>query len=167
VNLDAGNVFLSANELDRAISVVERTLEMYPNYPGAHLMLGSVHLLKSNYEKAITEIQIEIESSPSSAPITPAMLGVVLAQIGKRNECLQIREDLFERSKREYVPPYLMAILSFALGERDRGFEWLDKAYEAHDVQLSNLKNHLSFDLFEVHSDPRSIAMLKKIGLDK
>ena len=32
------------------------------------------------------------------------------------------------------VPPYGMAQLCFALGNDDRGFEWLEKAYQDHDA---------------------------------
>jgi tetratricopeptide (TPR) repeat protein len=160
-------VFFFANELDRAIDALQRTLELYPNCAIAHSMLGWAYWLKSKYEEATAEFQMEIEGSGGWDTAAQTWVGVGSALMGRRDESLQIREDLLERSRREYVPAFFPAILSFALGETDRGFEWLDKAYEEHDLYLSFLKVSPLVDTLDLRSDPRYIAMLKKIGLDK
>jgi hypothetical protein len=49
--------------------------------------------------------------------------------------------------------------------ENDRGFEFLDKAYEGRDTWLCFIRIDPVFD--NKHSDPRYAAMLKKVGLDK
>jgi TolB-like protein/Tfp pilus assembly protein PilF len=166
-NLDAGVVFCYANKPDRAIDVLRRILEMDPNYSLAHFYLRLAYWLKSKYEEATAEFQREMEGSSGVEQIAQTMVGVICALTGKRDESMQIREGLLERSSREYIQAFLPALLSFALGETDRGFEWLDKAYEEHDIHLSFLKVFPLFDILDVRSDPRYIAMLKKIGLDK
>jgi serine/threonine protein kinase/Tfp pilus assembly protein PilF len=166
-NRDAGVVFCLAKEPDRAINVIRRTLEMDPNCSGAHLLLGIAYWFKSEYEEATAELQIEMEDSGGRDTAAQAMVGAIYALTGRRDEGMRIREDLLERSRREYVPAFFPAILSFALGETDRGFELLDKAYEEHDTFLSFLKTPFLLDLSDLRSDPRYIAMLKKIGLDK
>jgi TolB-like protein/Tfp pilus assembly protein PilF len=163
----AGMVFCYTNEPNRAISVLRRTLEMDPNYGLAHRFLGMAYLLKAKYEEAMAEFQMGMEGSIGLEPATQTWVGVVCARTGRRDESLKILEDLLERSKKEYVPAFHLASLSFALGETDRGFEWLDKAYEEHDLYLSFLKVSPLVDILDVRSDPRYIAMLKKIGLDK
>ena len=74
-------------------------------------------------------------------------------------------DDLLERSKDEYIAESWIAELFFLLGEEEKGFEWLDKAYEERDFHLIFLRVDPAFD--SVRSDPRFIALLKKIGLDK
>jgi serine/threonine protein kinase/Tfp pilus assembly protein PilF len=167
INQSVGHVFCFADEPDRAISVIRRVLEMDPNYSAAHILLGLAYWLKSKPEEAMAEFQIGMEGSGGLEPVAQTMVGTVCALTGRRDEGLQIREDLLERSRREYVPAYLLASLSFALGETDRGFEWLDKAYEEHDLYLFYVKNLFVLNLVKLRSDPRYIAMLKKIGLDK
>ena len=70
-----------------------------------------------------------------------------------------------------YIPPYHMTRFYFVLGDRDKAFEWLDRAFEERDLWLCYLKIEPGFDLLHLDSDPRSDpryqAMLKKIGLDK
>jgi len=58
-----------------------------------------------------------------------------------------------------------MALLCFALGKNDLGFQWLEKSYEEHDGWLMNMK--VDFLLDDVRDDPRFAALLKKIGLQK
>jgi TolB-like protein/Tfp pilus assembly protein PilF len=164
-NRDAGIVFFFANELDRAIDALQRTLDMYPNCAIAHSILGWAYWLKSKYDEASAEFQMEIEESSGWDTSAQAYVGLACALMGRRDESLQIREDLLERSRREYVPAFMPALLFFALGETDRGFEWLDKAYEEHDLYLSFLKVSPLVDILDLRSEPRYIAMLKKIGL--
>ena len=57
-----------------------------------------------------------------------------------------------------------MALIHFALGENDKGFERLEKAYEERDSRLRKLKTDPIFD--NVRSDPRFKELLKKMGLD-
>jgi tetratricopeptide (TPR) repeat protein len=166
INQNAGRVFCTTNEPDRAITVIRRTLEMDPNYSVAHILLGMAYWLKSKYEEATAEFQIAMEGSSGMEPVAQTMVGVVCALTGRRDESLQIREDLLERSRREYVPAFHLAFLSFALGETDLGFEWLDKAFEEHDLNLSFLKTSPLLDILDVPSDPRYAAMLKRMNLE-
>jgi len=71
---------------------------------------------------------------------------------------------LIKEWTRVYVPPSNLSWLYFALGENDKGFDWLEKAYECRDPMLAYLKIGRLFT--GIHSDPRFVALLKKIGLD-
>jgi hypothetical protein len=54
--------------------------------------------------------------------------------------------------------------MSFAvIGEKERAFAWLEKAYQQHDPALAQLKVDPSVD--NLRSDPRYPALLKKLGL--
>jgi hypothetical protein len=92
------------------------------------------------------------------------LIGIANVKMGKRWEAQQVMDDLMERSKKVYIPPYTLAILCFALGENDQGFEWLDKAYEERDGLLCVLKIDPECD--SVRSDTRFTALLKKMGLE-
>jgi len=70
-----------------------------------------------------------------------------------------------ELSHRRYAPPDCIAIIYLGLGDKDRALEWLRKAYEDRSFSLVFLKVDHMFD--PLRSDPRFIALLKKVGLDK
>jgi len=65
---------------------------------------------------------------------TPALaeagLGVVAAARGRPEEARAILAELEARQREQYVSPVALVLLHTALGDADRAFEWLDRAYE-------------------------------------
>ena len=60
---------------------------------------------------------------------------------------------------------YNIAWLYIGLGDKDKTFEWLEKAYQEHDLYLFLLNIDPYWD--SIRSDPRFISLLKKMGLEK
>jgi tetratricopeptide (TPR) repeat protein len=116
--------------------------------------------------EAITQFQTAMNLSKRSNPVMEAYVGVGYSLMGKRDETRQILDSLLERSKEMYFAPSVVARLLFALGETDQAFEWLDRALEAHDYYLRFLKLEALFGFYDIASDPRFEAVLKKIGLE-
>jgi hypothetical protein len=50
-----------------------------------------------------------------------------------------------------------------AIGDADRAFQWLEKAYEAHDTFLPWLK--VDPELDELRGDPRFDDLVRRIGI--
>jgi len=48
------------------------------------------------------------------------------------------------------------------LGDKDHAFEWLNTAYQEHDVFLSGIRTDFQFD--SLRSDPRYTELVRKIG---
>jgi TolB-like protein/Tfp pilus assembly protein PilF/pimeloyl-ACP methyl ester carboxylesterase/predicted Ser/Thr protein kinase len=166
IHRDAGFLFCFARKPDQAMDIARRLLELDPNYSGAHGLLGYAHFLNSMYEEAIEELRKEKEVPGGMAPRVDAALGAIDALTGKTDEAEQVLENLIKRSKKEYIPPSFIAGLSFVVEGTDQGFDWLDKAYEEHDNWLCHLKVDPLFELLDLRSDPRYIALLKKINLE-
>ena len=62
----------------------------------------------------------------------------------------------------QYVSPYSIACSYADLGDKDHAFEWLNTAYQEHDIYLMNLRNDYQMDL--LRSDPRYGELLRKMG---
>lgn len=77
----------------------------------------------------------------------------------------EILYDLLEQSKDLYISPYHLAALSIAIGEVDKGFEFLDKAIEDGDFWIRELKVDPLFEV--VRTDPRYHQILRKLGLQQ
>jgi hypothetical protein len=76
---------------------------------------------------------------------------------------MSIKADI-ARSAREYVSPYSIARRYSLIGDKERTFEWLEKAYQAHDDYIPLLK--VDTDLQELlRSDPRYADLLRRMGL--
>ncbi len=53
----------------------------------------------------------------------------------------------------------------YRLGEADKAFEWFEKAYENRDLWLPSIGTEPMWE--DLRSDPRCVALLKKMGLRK
>ena len=72
-------------------------------------------------------------------------------------------QQLTERGK--YRSPLLIGLAYGAAGDRDLALSWLEKAVDEHAPWLPELKLEPTYDPFR--SDPRFIALLKRVGLEK
>ena len=50
------------------------------------------------------------------------------------------------------------------LGEKDKAFEWLEKAVEIRDPKSYHLKTINEYR--DLHSDPRWIVLMRKMGFE-
>jgi hypothetical protein len=81
---------------------------------------------------------------------------------GRKAEARKILAELQSLSEHRYVPATDTALIYAGLGDKDKAFAWLDKAYEEHSFSLSNLKVEPRFD--PLRSDPRFADLLRSIG---
>jgi serine/threonine-protein kinase len=165
INREVGNVYSYAGQYDQAIEALQKTIEMDPNFNMAHRTLGAVYSKNARYEEALAEYRKEQSISTAFNSNAECSIGVIYAKMDKKDKTQKVLDDLIEQSKKEYVPPQFVAVLYFALEEKDLGFEWLEKAYEDHAFGLALLKVNQEYD--SVRSDPRFKVLLKKVGLEK
>jgi len=76
---------------------------------------------------------------------------------------LKVLNQLQDQSSRVYVPPYFMATLQVALGDKEQAFIWLAKAYTVRDLYLAWIKVDPAVD--PLRSDPRFQALLHQMHL--
>jgi len=167
INCEFGRILFYSGKYEQAINALQKTIERYPEFSQTHLYLGMAYLQKSRYEDALLEFQkpSQKESVDRQRIEQLGWQGIVYEKMGNRNEA-QIRlDELVDRFKYQWSMPYSTAILYFALGERDEGFRWLEKAYENRDYRICLLKIDPVFD--GVREDPRFQEMLKKVGLEQ
>jgi serine/threonine protein kinase/Flp pilus assembly protein TadD len=155
-------MLLTGGKYDSAIEQFKRTLELAPTFPELHFQMSRAYSEKGLHDEAITEAQ-KAASYSGRTPRYVAGVGCALAVAGKRADAHKIIDELAQSSKSGYVSPYYIARLHSALGEQDRAFEWLEKAYEARDDQLPEVKAEPLFD--GVRSDPRYADLLRRMNL--
>ncbi|MHC4542728.1 MAG: tetratricopeptide repeat protein [Planctomycetota bacterium] len=164
INHDLGTVCICAGQFDRAVNALKRTLEMDPSRVYAHHNLGEAYFGKSMYEEALVEFQKERGISKGAQAWTELYIGGTYVEMGKPDEAQKVLNDLLERSKAEYVSPFILAGFHFVLGENDEGFKLLDKAYKEQDTWMCWLKIEPLLD--SIRSDPKYTALLRKMNLD-
>jgi hypothetical protein len=74
-------------------------------------------------------------------------------------------QSLRDMAARRYVPPFLFAYVYAMLGERDRAFEYLERAYQVSSGMIVFLGVHPAFS--RLRDDPRFDALLARMGLPR
>jgi hypothetical protein len=82
--------------------------------------------------------------------------------MGKHREARQMIAQLERVSKRQYVSSYFIAVIYLGLGDLDRTFEWLEKAYEERSGFMAFINVEPMLDA--LRDDPRFKALAEKIG---
>ena len=138
-------------------------VEMDPNFPLTHLLLGMAYEQKKMYEAAFEEFQKASELFEFE-PIGLAGLGHAYAVSGKTAEAHKVLRELNQLRNRRYVSAYFIAAIYAGLGEKEQTWAWLEKAYEERASWLSDqFKVDARFD--SLRSDPRYQDFLRRMGL--
>ena len=145
------------------IEASRRGLLLDPKDWPQHYTLGVGYEGTGRLPEAISEYQKAVELSAGD-PDPTAALAHAFAVIGKKAEAEKILHDFERKSKSAHVSPYLMATMYASLGDKDRAFEFLEKAYQEKSLGLvEDLKADLRID--NLRSDPRFQNLLARVGL--
>lgn len=164
INADLGRAYYYARQYQQVIRQEARTLEMDPRFWLSHINLGRSYTQVHQHHEAIAELQQAKEQSAANTEVL-SFLGFAYTAAGKREDALKILDTLLAQARQGYVPSYHFAILYAGLGEKDQAFEWLERAYDKHAVDLFTLKVEPMFD--SLRSDPRFPDLLRRVGLDR
>ncbi len=162
MNWTKGYLLYYMRQYQEAIDQLRRTLDLEPNFIRAHFDLALVYIQTGMYDEAIAEFKTWIEGT-EEGPGAQSLLGYAYAASGRRQEAFAVIDELKAQSSQRYVSNYSIAVIYIGLGERDLGFEWLEKSYEAHEDPLISLKVNPRFD--SLRDDPRFERLIRGIGL--
>jgi DNA-binding winged helix-turn-helix (wHTH) protein/TolB-like protein/Flp pilus assembly protein TadD len=162
INVQVARILYFAREYDEAIEQCRKTLELEPDYGGARFFLGRAYKQKGMYREALTEFEKARDLLRDNAEVI-SLIGYTYAVSGRHAEAQKVLQDLQARSNQSYVSPYHVAMVYAGLGERDKAFSWLGKAYADREGRLTILKVVPEFD--SLHSDPRFADLIRRIGL--
>jgi TolB-like protein/Tfp pilus assembly protein PilF len=145
---------------DEAIEQFLGALALDPNFGLAHQGLGVAYLLKGLPAQAIDELQKA--DSLMSGPRRRALLGYAYGVAGNTFAAHRILSEFLEQSSNEQFPALAVAQVYLGLGDKDHAFEWLEKAIDQRDLEVT-----LQWDspYESLRSDPRFPALLRRMQL--
>jgi len=155
-----GMILYFAGQYDKAIEQYEKALEMEPGYPQAQREIGLAYEQKGMYQEALAALR-KMPDLPGTTVV--ADIAHVYAVSGNKSEAERILNVLIQNSAHTYVSPYDIAIVYAGLEKREKALEWLNRAFEDHSYFMSWL--NIDPRLRELHSDPRFVALVRKVGL--
>lgn len=162
INTGIGHVLYLSRQYDRAIEHYRRVVESDPSFVPARLWFGRPYLQKGMFDQAIEQVKEAVKLSNEST-VSLAMLGQAYGAARQGNEARRILDRLLERSKKQYVPSYWIAMVYVGLGEKDHAFTWLEKAFEEKSSWLVWANVEPRFDA--LRSDSRFDSLLARMRL--
>ncbi len=157
-----GEGLLGIRRYREAAEAFQRVLVLDPRFNKARRNLAVTHLVNGEPDKAIEELA---NIDPYSRDLsTETLLGYAYAAAGRVDQARSILNDFIGRYNRGPFPASAIAKLYTALGDKDRAFEWLDKAVDQHDLHIYLLWDHRFSPL---RSDPRFPRLLQRLKLPR
>ena len=164
INADVSWLYSCAHQFDEAEKRARKTLEIDPRFFLAHYYLGGILQLRGHLKEAIPEFQKSVELNNDAYSM--AMLGQAYARNGQKDQAQEILARLTEEAKSRYVSPYAWALLYIGFGEKERGIDELERAYQTGDTNyLFVVKVDPLLD--DLRGDPRFEALVQKITRGK
>jgi tetratricopeptide (TPR) repeat protein len=156
------SVYYVSRDYDRTIRHCEAILAADTGAWPLYYWLGRAYGSKGRYEEAIRALEKWRAVPKGRQGRGFGMLGAMYAYAGRRDDALALLEEVERRSLRTYVSPVSISGVYMALGETDRAFAWLDRAYAERDPALVNLRVEPSFDPLRGHA--RFQALVRRLG---
>lgn len=154
--------YLYARQYDQALQLYLRAHQLAPDLDAhSYFQLGEAYYQKNMFD----EMTAQYVKGFLIAGYEPAKIEELKKAFAKSG-IKGFYQKLLEQDK--VVPQAEQDRLQIAkiyarLGEKDAAFEWLEKAYAAHDDQMVRLKEELGYD--NLRSDPHYADLLRRVGL--
>jgi len=157
-----GRFLVYAGEYEAAIRQSHATLELHPNYAQAQINIGSAYLGLEEPAEALAWYQ-RAQSQESAVRSYDAFIVRALAAVGEREEAEAILERLEKESATQYIRAESMAMGYAAVGDADRAFACLDRAFADRSAGL--IFFHVDPGFAPLREDARFDALARRIGL--
>ena len=159
-----GYAYYFSRRYDEAIEQCGVAIDLDEHFEASHVWGGWAYQEKGEWERAILEYQKAISLSGGRSGIVAA-LGAVYALSGNKKEARRVLRDLNELATRKYVSAYRVACIHAALGDTDKAFACLEKAYGDRSHLLVNLRVDPKLD--SLRADPRFANLLERVFTEK
>ena len=154
-------VYWCGRHYDEAIEQCQKSMELDSGFTPAYWQLGVVHLNQHAYGPAICALQRADGLSPG-VPMISGYMGAAHAAAGDFDAAQKILHRLDERSREQYVSPYLFALIYAALDKKEEALQWLEVGYERRAEWMVLLKTAAGMD--SLRSEPRFQDLMRRMN---
>jgi eukaryotic-like serine/threonine-protein kinase len=156
--------YFFSKQTDQAIEQDKKILEIDPTFAAAHFDLSRYYLFTGKYDLWLEEWENAARLSSDSEELARVDAAKrEYLKSGYRGALKRVIAVEEEQAKLIYIDPAWIAGDYALLGEKDRAFNWLEKAYREKSGFLPNIKSGPVFE--SLRSDPRYASLLKRMGL--
>jgi len=163
INASYGGLYYLKKDYRKALDFFKRASELGLT-PARWSIVGMYGKLKMP-EDARREASIWVEQAKETFPFARMDADAFIALLEDDKETIKRLLPQIEAHHRQTVlGSYGISELHFCLGNLDKGFEWLERAYSERDPNVTGIKATEFMDA--ARNDPRYLDILKRLGLD-
>jgi len=152
-----------AREYDKAIAQLHTTEEMDRGFVMTHVYLAQTYELMGRFDESINEFQAAVRVSMGNHPYQYLPARSVYEQLGWRNywQNAFARDEKLIGVEKYPVSLYDMALVCVRIGDTEKAFEYLEKAYQRRENSLVLLQVYPLFDSLRRY--PRYSELLRRM----
>ena len=163
INANYGQFLGYAGRYEEAHEHLRKTSELDPAWALAHLFVGANYAQQGLFSEAVPHYEQAVTLDDS--PYGIGFLGQAYAKSGRVDEAHTVLERLDGLAETRYVSPLQRAAVYAGLGDPDRFFEQMERAYEERTSELPLLRIFPWVE--DVEQDPRFAELLRRVGLEE
>jgi len=149
------------HQYDQSELESRKLIEWEPGLTWSYICPASVHLQTGRQQEAVAELR-KAAALPTGGVYEMMYLGHALGVTGAQAEARKVLDQVLSLSQKRYVPPSFIAVVYVGLGDRERAFQWFEKALEEHWMHAWVLPDPR---LDPIRSDPRFRNLTQRMGL--
>jgi len=147
---------------EKALEQARKTYDLEPNHPLARWVLAHVLTEMGRYDESLAISEKWLRDDPNNQfAIRDA--GVTYAKAGRRDKAEEMIDRYRELAKTVWVPSGRIVAIYAAMGEKDKAFAELEKAFEARDWDMH--RANVEIYMRPLRDDPRFAAFAKRLNL--
>jgi TolB-like protein len=150
--------------LDKALAELTYARQLGPDFWFTNFIECYVFGRMGRLEEAVSACRRMIDKTGGSLE-THWLLAMTLAQAGHRGEALEILHLLEDKARTSYLPPFELAVIHAALGNREECIAAAEQAVRDRDILILWQIDSPEFDF--VLDDPRIQAVYNEFGLPR
>jgi hypothetical protein len=174
VNRNVARSLDATGQDEAALTQWNRTMEFDPNHLRSQVPFALLLLEHGRTDLGWQQLERARALQPDD-PAVLASLAIASVESGKADQARRLLAKLEEESARRYVSPVFPAFVHTALGDKDRAFALLEKAYDSRDpllIEIQSMNTPVGLRppperAAALRADPRFADLVRRMGFPR
>jgi TolB-like protein/Flp pilus assembly protein TadD len=141
MNAMYGQFLYHAGHVEESIAQFQASLDMESRFWVTHICLAKSYEKQGMYREALVACDKAAEFSGGNSEAL-SLAGYIHAVSGEETKAKAKLQQMLERKKNAYVPPYNLALVFAGMGDTPSALHWLEQAFADRDVHMTFLLDH-------------------------